>query len=143
MCSQHQKSIDILDNARETASTVNSYNTQAPREAIVSRCEEAFGGNKPYDWQVDITEALLLGLDCVAIAGTGAGKTMPFGMPLLMDDCKSKMVIVISPLNDLEAEQVSMVSEVFWISDKIIFLLGSQIPKTGSYCNGSQRRNLQ
>jgi ATP-dependent helicase YprA (DUF1998 family) len=99
MCSQHQKSIDILDNARETASTVNSYNSQATREAIVSRCEEAFGGNKPYDWQVDITEALLLGLDCVAIAGTGAGKTMPFGMPLLMDDCKSKMVIVISPLN--------------------------------------------
>ena len=72
MCSQHQKSIDILDNARETASTENNYNSQATRQAIVSRCEEAFGGNKPYDWPVDITEALLLGLDCVAIAGTGA-----------------------------------------------------------------------
>ena len=72
MCSQHQKSIDILDNAQETASTENNYNSQATRQAIVSRCEEAFGGNKPYDWPVDITEALLLGLDCVAIAGTGA-----------------------------------------------------------------------
>ena len=45
---------------------------------------------------------------------------MPFGMPLLMDESKRKMVIVISPLNDLEVEQVSIVSEFFWISDKII-----------------------
>jgi hypothetical protein len=34
---------------------------------------------------------------------------MPFGMPLLMDDSGSKIVIVISPLNDLEAEQVSLI----------------------------------
>jgi ATP-dependent helicase YprA (DUF1998 family) len=41
----------------------------------------------------------------VVIAGTGAGKTMPFAMPLV-DDTKSKMVLVISPLNELEHEQV-------------------------------------
>lgn len=100
-------SADVLKNAREIASTTDNYSSQVTREAIVKRCEEAFSGNKPYDWQIDVTEALLLGLDCVAIAGTGAGKTMPFGLPLLVDESRSKMVIVISPLNDLEAEQVS------------------------------------
>lgn len=102
-------SVDILYDAREAASITDNYSSEATRLAIEKRCEEAFGGNKPYDWQVDVTEALLLGLDCVAIAGTGAGKTMPFGMPLLMDDSGSKIVIVISPLNDLEAEQVSLI----------------------------------
>jgi ATP-dependent helicase YprA (DUF1998 family) len=106
--SRHLKpSADVLNNARETA---DNYSSQVTRQAIVDRCEEAFNGNTPYDWQIDVTEALLLGLDCVAIAGTGAGKTMPFGLPLLMDESSDKMVIVISPLNDLEAEQVSTIS---------------------------------
>jgi ATP-dependent helicase YprA (DUF1998 family) len=105
-----QHSVDILKNAQELASTQDNYNSQVTRLAIVKRCEDAFGGNKPYDWQIDVTEALLLGLDCVAIAGTGAGKTMPFGLPLLMDESKRKIVIVISPLNDLEVEQVSIIS---------------------------------
>ena len=34
-------------------------------------------GLEAYDWQLDVSEALLLGLDCTVIAGTGAGKTMP------------------------------------------------------------------
>ena len=59
--------------------------------------EDVFDRKKLYDWQVDVTEALLLGLDCVAIAGTGAGKAMPFGMPLLMDESGSKIVIVNIP----------------------------------------------
>lgn len=105
-----QHSVDILKNARELAYTQDNYNSQVTRLDIVKRCEDAFSGNKPYDWQIDVTEALLLGLDCVAIAGTGAGKTMPFGLPLLMDESKRKMVIVISPLNDLEVEQVSIIS---------------------------------
>jgi hypothetical protein len=35
---------------------------------------------------MDVTEAALLGISCVVIAGTGAGKTLPLVMPLLMDD---------------------------------------------------------
>ena len=53
-------------------------------------------GKDPYEWQLDITEPIILGLDSVVIAGTGAGKTMPFMMPLLLD--KHKKVIIISPL---------------------------------------------
>ena len=80
----------------------------------------------------------MLGLDCIVIVGTGAGKTMPFGMPLLMDKASSKMVIVISPLNDLEAEQVSMIA--LMLSHSLInnlICLGCQILKFGS---GSRHR---
>jgi hypothetical protein len=43
--------------------------------------KKAFNELKPYTWQGDVTEAILLGLDCAAEAGTGSGKTMPFLMP--------------------------------------------------------------
>jgi superfamily II DNA helicase RecQ len=46
----------------------------------------------------------LLGLDSVIVTGTGAGKTMPFMMPLLLND--KKMVIIISLLKILQADQV-------------------------------------
>ena len=55
---------------------------------------------------MDVCEAMLLGLDCVVIASTGAGKSMPFIMPLLVDETCRKMVIIISPLNELEYDQV-------------------------------------
>ena len=107
MCAQHQKtSVELLNTARKTASETANYSSEATREAIVKKFQDVFDGNKPYDWQVDMTEALLLGLDCVAISGTGAGRMMPFGMTLLMDESRSKMVIVLSPLNDLKVEQV-------------------------------------
>ncbi|KAI9512673.1 P-loop containing nucleoside triphosphate hydrolase protein [Russula earlei] len=81
------------------------YNYTTTRQSIENKFRAVFGGKPPYSWQVDVTEALLLGLDCVVIAGTGSGKTMPFGMPLLLDEAKDNMVVVISPLNELEAEQ--------------------------------------
>ena len=57
-----------------------------------------------YPWQVDVAEALLLGVDCTVIAGTGAGKTMPFVMPLFVET--EKIMVIISPLNALEEDQV-------------------------------------
>lgn len=36
------------------------------------------GGKEPYKWQLDVAEALLLKIDCIAIAGTGAGKNYAF-----------------------------------------------------------------
>ncbi|KAF9537693.1 P-loop containing nucleoside triphosphate hydrolase protein, partial [Agrocybe pediades] len=54
---------------------------------------------------LDIAEALLLGLDCSVIAGTGSGKTLPFVLPLLVET--KKVTIIISPLNALEEDQVS------------------------------------
>ena len=85
-----------------------NYNSVATRQSIENKFKATLGGKAPYSWQIDVTEALMLGVDCVVIAGTGSGKTMPFGMPLLLDENKDKMVVVISPLNELEAEQVSI-----------------------------------
>jgi hypothetical protein len=42
---------------------------------------------------------------------------MPFAMPLLVDKTKKKMVIVISPLNDLEEDQVSI--STFYCEDSL------------------------
>ncbi|KAF6765871.1 P-loop containing nucleoside triphosphate hydrolase protein [Ephemerocybe angulata] len=53
---------------------------------------------------MDVMEAISLGLDCVCIAGTGASKTMPFMMPLLLEDNEAR-VLVISPLKILQEEQ--------------------------------------
>ncbi|KAF8221098.1 hypothetical protein L208DRAFT_1011139, partial [Tricholoma matsutake] len=56
------------------------------QESIENKFKAVFDGKAPYSWQIDVTEALLLSLDCVVIAGTGSRKTMPFWMPLLLDE---------------------------------------------------------
>jgi superfamily II DNA/RNA helicase len=96
----------ILEEAREAARKDRGYDWVATRSTIEDKFQEIFDGRRPYGWQMDITEALLLGRDCIAIAGTGSGKTLPFGMPLLSPGAHDKMVLVLSPLNELEAEQV-------------------------------------
>ena len=60
----------------------------------------------PFEWQLDVTEAILLGLDSVVIAGIMAGKTMLFMMPLLLD--KAKKVLIVSLLKVLQADQVQI-----------------------------------
>ena len=96
----------ILEEAREAARKDRGYDWVEMRSTIEDKFQEIFDGKRPYDWQMDITEALLLGRDCIAIAGTGSGKTLPFGMPLLSLGAHDKMVLVLSPLNELEVEQV-------------------------------------
>ena len=82
----------------------HKFDSHQTRLKIIEQFEICTNGKKPYDWQLNVTEALLLGLDCVVIAGTGAGKTMPFMMPLLMHP--KKHIIIISPLDTLEIDQV-------------------------------------
>ncbi|KAJ7782372.1 P-loop containing nucleoside triphosphate hydrolase protein [Mycena maculata] len=92
----------ILRAAREKARKKNGYDSEATRRDLVRLFEDSF--KKPaYEWQLDVSEAFLLGLDVVAIAGTGAGKTMPFMMPLLLH--RDKYSLVISPLKVLQEDQ--------------------------------------
>lgn len=100
------KFIDALAIARAAAHKSRGYDSEGMRRKIREVATEAFDGKAPYDWQVDVCEAIILGLDCIVIAGTGAGKTMPFAMPLLVDETKRKMVVIISLLNELEQDQV-------------------------------------
>ena len=92
-----------LQRAWEEAARKSGYNSSKTRSELISIFCNRFR-HDPYEWQLDVTEAVLLGLDSVVIAGTGAGKTMPFMMPLLLDD--KKKVIIVSPLKILQADQV-------------------------------------
>jgi ATP-dependent helicase YprA (DUF1998 family) len=72
----------ILQQACEKVRKTSRYNSEATRRELARLFERSF--KKPaYEWQIDVTEAVLLGLD-VVIAGPGAGNTMPFMMPLLL-----------------------------------------------------------
>ena len=67
----------------------HKFNFEEMRAKIVSKFKNMFNGKQPYNWQTDTCEALLLGLDTIVIAGTCAGKTFLFAMPLLLDPrCK-------------------------------------------------------
>ena len=98
----HAKSYMNLAKAREEAVWKKTYDPQT-RSQLKQIFYRQFGKD-PYEWQLDVTETILLGLDSVLIAGTRAGKTMPFMMPLLLD--KHKKVIIISPLKVLQVDQV-------------------------------------
>jgi hypothetical protein len=115
----------VLEAARDEATRSRQYSSERTRTELFSAFKTASNGLEPYNWQLDVTEALLLGLDCVAIAGTGSEKTMLFAMPLLVDKTNKKMVIVISPLNDQEEDQVRILSFGQKSSDKCV-ILGSQ-----------------
>jgi bloom syndrome protein len=93
----------ILKVAREKARRKDKYDSAKTRRDLARLFEEKYK-KPPYEWQIDVSEALVLGLDSVVIAGTGAGKTIPFMMPLLL--FREKFVLVISPLKILQEDQV-------------------------------------
>ena len=102
----HTRDLQVLEAARAEATRARKYSSEATRKVICESFKSTFNGKDPYDWQVDACEAGLLGIDCIVVAGTGAGKTMPFAMPLLVDKTMCKIVVVISPRNELEHYQV-------------------------------------
>ena len=95
-----------LQRARTDAAAKNGYNSTATRNAMANLFHTNSGGKMPYDWQLDIAEAFILGLDCVLIAGTGMGKTIPFMLPLLLPQYATSTIPVISPLRSLQRDQV-------------------------------------
>ena len=103
---QVQKSTANLERARQQSAKKKKYSSSATRQKLRHELSSCTNGLEAYDWQLDVSEALLLGLDCTVIAGTGAGKTMPFVMPLFIQP--KKIVLIISPLNALEEDQVSL-----------------------------------
>jgi ATP-dependent helicase YprA (DUF1998 family) len=95
-----------LKTARDAALKDRNYDSERTRQAMSRKLQDVFEGRIPYDWQLDAAEALILGLDCVVVAGTGAGKTIPFVLPLFVQDHWGKLVLIISPLNAPETGQV-------------------------------------
>jgi len=80
------RSYKNLDNTCKLAAKSSNYDSAATRARVTTLFQERFEAPPcDWQWQLDVTEAILLGLDSVVMAGTGAGKTMPFMMPLLLD----------------------------------------------------------
>ncbi|KAJ8489590.1 hypothetical protein ONZ45_g13521 [Pleurotus djamor] len=95
----------ILRKAINAAVSKDQYNSQGTRTKITNALWEKAGKKVPYPWQLNVAESLLVGLDATVIAGTGAGKTMPFIMPLFAQP--KRTVVIISPLNALEEDQAA------------------------------------
>jgi ATP-dependent helicase YprA (DUF1998 family) len=100
------RSYRVLEKARHKALKKDGYNSESTRRRLTELFLEHFDGAEPWSWQLDVTEAILLGVDSLVIAGTGSGKTMPFMimMPLILDP--TKKALIISPLKVLQADQV-------------------------------------
>ena len=105
---QVRRSAATLEQARKHFAEKQKYSSSATRQKLRDELSSHTNGIEAYEWQVDVSEAILLGLDCTVIAGTGAGKTMPFVMPLFVEP--KKVVVIISPLNALEEDQVCRIS---------------------------------
>ncbi|KAJ6451972.1 hypothetical protein C8R45DRAFT_1113313 [Mycena sanguinolenta] len=97
-----EKSQRLLQAAHQKARRKTKYDSARTQRNLAHLFEENFK-KPPYKWQIDVSEALVLRLDAVVLAGTGAGKTIPFMMPLLLD--RKKFVLVISLLKILQEDQ--------------------------------------
>ena len=102
----HAHSYKNLEKARWAAAVKKGYDYTTTRTEVWQLFRQWFGQD-PYEWQIDVTEAILLELDSVVIAGTGAGKMMPLLMSLLLQ--LARKVIIVSPLRILQADQVCAV----------------------------------
>ncbi|KAJ7200095.1 hypothetical protein GGX14DRAFT_372535 [Mycena pura] len=102
-----QKAAKILQEARDNAFKERGYQSAPTCAKLRNEFNQRNDGMVAHEWQIDMGEALVLGLDCSLIAGTGAGKTMPF-VPLFEES--DKIIIIISPLNTLEVDQLSFIS---------------------------------
>lgn len=98
----------LLENARKDAKVDRdgkSFDSETFRNDITAATLQATKST-PYTWQLDVAEALYLGLDAVVVAGTGYGKTLPFVLGHFVNP--DAITIIISPLNALEYDQVSL-----------------------------------
>jgi len=100
---EREHSYKLLSEARAKR---EGYDSEATRRTLSDSVTRLCPAITPYDWQLDLAEALILGLDATLIAGTGSGKTLPWALPFLLEQNCDRICLVISPLNELEADHV-------------------------------------
>ncbi|KAI0309971.1 P-loop containing nucleoside triphosphate hydrolase protein [Amylostereum chailletii] len=99
---ERKRCSELLEEARKRAAP--KYVSAEARKKMSEECKaRSHGKIVPHEWQLDIAECLILGVDCELIAATGTGKTITFALPLFYDP--KKTIVVISPLNALEVDQ--------------------------------------
>jgi ATP-dependent helicase YprA (DUF1998 family) len=95
----------LLKSARRQAAEAHGYDSKKTRKKMKRRFKKIHTG-EPYEWQLDVGEAVKVGLNVTLVAGTGAGKTIPFILPLLADETGRQMCLIISPLKELQKDMV-------------------------------------
>jgi hypothetical protein len=95
---------ELLSRVRAATDSHDSHDFHS---RLTAGFKTRFGADSnPLYWQLVVSEALHLGLDCTVIAATGAGKTVPFVLSLLADDSRARTVLIICPLKELQEDQV-------------------------------------
>ncbi|KZT65032.1 hypothetical protein DAEQUDRAFT_769185 [Daedalea quercina L-15889] len=126
--------IDTLEIARDAAHEARGYDPQAARARISEELKNVVDETELSDWHVDMTEAIMLGLDCV-LTGLDTGvdglvRVRQFAMPLLVDETKRKMVVIITPQGGLKNYQVNLVFE-FMAAEVTRYVQSQQIRDMG------------
>ena len=82
---------------------------QAIDSKILADATKQIFGYLPRSWQAKVTEKVLEGNDVIAIAGTGAGKSLIFAMLAIAAELAGfeGIIMVICPLKSLQKDQVS------------------------------------
>ena len=80
---------------------------------VLEEVTQQIFGYLPRFWQTKVTEKVLEGHDVIAIAGTGAGKSLIFAMLAIAAELASfeGIVVVICPLKSLQKDQVGSFTE--------------------------------
>ena len=86
------------------------YNSQTSRARMTSELSTRSNGMIPRFYQLDCAEAFLLGMDTGLICATWSGKTEAFVLPLLAYPQGKSMLLVVSTLRALQADQVCCTS---------------------------------
>ena len=113
---EHQRSLKLLEETRHGQDEDSTDLTIDLHARMSDECEKVMG-YRPYLWQTYIGEAIHRRLSSILIAPMGAGKTIPFILPLLVADA-SAMVLILSPLKELQNDQVRIAIS-FWLSSLI------------------------
>ena len=109
-----ERSYKNLSKARESRG--EKFDSKKVRSELVTLVKEKFRNREPRTWQLDVAEALILSLNTVVIAPTGAGKTLPFFMPILL--YPKKIMIIISPLIALQNDQVLFLCDTVTLANQ-------------------------
>lgn len=67
-----------LNEAQQQAKEKSMYDFAQRRVKTIQWVREQFNGREPHPWQLDVGEAIALGLDALVISLTGSGKSLPF-----------------------------------------------------------------
>lgn len=103
---RHSIACRNLENARKQAAEECGYSSTQARKTMAEEFYKQTKGKHVCERQLDVAEAIILGLNASVIAGTGAGKTIPYMLVLLLLEFQSKVLVVLSPLKSLQRDQV-------------------------------------